>query len=276
MLLKFTKMHGLGNDFVVIDAIHQDVALNAETIRRIADRRFGVGCDQLLMVERPRTKKVQFRYRIFNADGSEVEQCGNGARCFAKFVHDKELTRSREIPVETSSGVIVLRLLEDNRVQVDMGVPILRPSEIPFSADQQSTEYELQVDEETVTVGAVSMGNPHAVLVVKDASTAPVAWLGPKIERHQRFPKRVNVGFMQVESASQVRLRVYERGAGETLACGTGACAAMVSGRLRGLLDSEVTVHLPGGALTIEWAGEGKPVLMTGPAETVYEGEIRL
>jgi len=272
--LRFTKMQGLGNDFVVIDAIRQAVDLDAEAIRRLADRRFGIGCDQVLLVEPPRLPGTDFHYRIFNADGGEVEQCGNGARCFARFVRDQGLTTKTEIPVGTAAGPIRLIVEPDGRVRVDMGPPILEPEQIPFLADQQALTYPLELDGEVLEIGALSMGNPHAVLLVEDVDSAPVARLGPPIEHHPRFPQRVNAGFMQVLAPDHIRLRVHERGVGETLACGTGACAAVVSGRLRGLLDTRVRVTLPGGDLVIEWRGAGRPVLMTGPAERVFEGEI--
>jgi diaminopimelate epimerase len=274
MKLRFTKMHGLGNDFVVFDAIHQDLRLDAAAIRRLADRHRGIGCDQVLLVEPARLPGTDFHYRIFNADGSEVEQCGNGARCFARFVHDKKLTDKTEIPVGTAAGPIRLHLEPDGQVRVDMGVPILAPALIPFEAAAVAAVYPLHVDGRELAIGAVSMGNPHAILRVDDCDTAPVARLGPLIESHPRFPQRVNAGFMQVCSPGHIRLRVYERGTGETLACGTGACAAVVSGRLRGLLAPRVRVSLPGGDLVIQWPGSGEPVLMTGPAERVFEGEI--
>ncbi|AFL74333.1 diaminopimelate epimerase [Thiocystis violascens] len=274
MSLRFTKMHGLGNDFVVFDAIRQRVDLDPATIRRLADRRFGIGCDQILLVEPPRLAGTDFHYRIFNADGSEVEQCGNGARCFARFVRDQGLSDRDEIPVGTAAGAIRLYLAPDGQVRVDMGPPELTPERIPFQADTSSPTYDLEVAGETLTIGAASMGNPHAVLLVEDVETAPVARLGPLIESHPRFPRRVNVGFMQILTPAHIRLRVHERGAGETLACGTGACAAVVSGRLRGLLDTRARVSLPGGDLMIEWRGLSQTVWMTGPAETVFQGEI--
>ncbi len=274
MTLRFTKMHGLGNDFVVFDAVRQQIDLDAAAIRRLADRRLGIGCDQVLLVEPPRLPGADFHYRIFNADGSEVEQCGNGARCFARFVRDQGLTAKDEIAVATASGLIRLFVEPDGQIRVDMGIPILDPARIPFLADAEAPTYALEVDGETLTVGAVSMGNPHAVTLVDDVDRAPVERLGPQIERHPRFPQRVNAGFMQVLSPDRIRLRVYERGTGETLACGTGACAAVVSGRLRGLLSERARVGLPGGDLMIEWHGAGQPVLMTGPAERVFAGEI--
>ncbi|HEX5393732.1 MAG TPA: diaminopimelate epimerase [Rhodocyclaceae bacterium] len=274
MKIRFTKMHGLGNDFVVIDALRQRFIPTEAVARYLGDRHFGVGFDQMLIVERPSRPDVDFRYRIFNADGSEVEQCGNGARCFARFVADKRLTDKKEIRVETKKGIIAPRLNDDGQVTVDMGVPILAPADIPFVSDTDAPEQPLEVNGKTVTIGAVSMGNPHAVQVVDDVDAFPVAEDGPAIEHHPRFPNRVNAGFMQVVDRNSIRLRVYERGAGETLACGTGACAAVVSGIRRGLIDSPVRVTTRGGELTIAWAGPGQPVLMTGPAVTVFEAEI--
>ncbi len=275
MKLAFTKMQGLGNDFVVIDAIHQQVQLTGEQIRFLADRRFGVGCDQVLLVEPPRDQHTQFYYRIFNADGGEVEQCGNGARCFARFVRDKGLTDQEVIDVGTAAGPIRL-FLEGEQVRVNMGRPVLEPREIPFQAEARSASYPLSVEGREVTIGAVSMGNPHAVLVVDEVARAPVESLGPRIETHERFPQRTNVGFMAVRTPREIDLRVWERGVGETLACGTGACAAVVAGRLQGLLEPEVRVHLPGGDLVVSWQGEGQPVWMTGPASPVFEGVIEL
>ncbi|MDX1456462.1 MAG: diaminopimelate epimerase [Marinobacter sp.] len=274
--LTFTKMHGLGNDFMVIDAISQPFRLRPEMIRGLADRNFGVGFDQLLVVEPPGLPDVDFRYRIFNADGSEVEQCGNGARCFARFVRDRRLTNKKVIRVQTAKGVIELRLGRDGLVAVDMGVPELIPESIPFIADQQETVYTIEVEGQAVELSAVSMGNPHGVLVVDDVDTAPVETLGPKLECHPRFPARANIGFLQVVDRGHARLRVFERGSGETLACGSGACAAVVAGQLRGLLDQKVEVELPGGPLVIQWQGDGTPVIMEGPATSVYEGQIRL
>lgn len=276
MLLRFTKMHGLGNDFVVLDLISQRFNLQEKHIRKLADRRFGIGCDQVLVVEIPSQPDVDFRYRIFNSDGGEVEQCGNGARCFAKFVRDKKLTGKNKIRVETNSGIIELSITEDRQVLVNMGKPVLTPADIPFVAEQMASHYPLEVNGQSYEISAVSMGNPHAVMLVDAVDTAPVAELGPAIENHKRFPQRVNAGFMQCISRREINLRVYERGAGETLACGTGACAAVVAGQIRGLLDQRVTVNLPGGSLSIEWRGEGHPVMMTGPANTVFEGQIHL
>jgi diaminopimelate epimerase len=274
--LKFTKMHGAGNDFVVIDGVRQDIFLNPEQLRLLADRHFGIGCDQILIVKRSKNEEADFRYLIFNADGGEVEQCGNGARCFVRFVHDHKLTSKREIVVETKSGLISPRLESDGRVTVNMGAPIFETSRIPFESDSQAVIQALEVNGETVQITAVSMGNPHAVQIVQDIEHAPVATMGPLIEHHPRFPKRVNAGFMQVVDRGHIKLRVYERGSGETLSCGTGACAAVVSGIQRGLLDNVVQVATHGGLLTISWADGGSPVIMTGPAITVFEGEINL
>lgn len=276
MKLKFTKMHGLGNDFVVFDGIRQRVALTPEQLRFIADRHFGIGCDQILLVEPPTRADADFRYRIFNADGAEVQQCGNGARCFVRFVHEQGLTTKRAIRVETAAGIIVPRLEDDGLVTVDMGPPRFEPRDIPFDAPQRSLTYDLEVRGQHLVISALSMGNPHAVTVVEDVHRAPVAELGPLIEYHPRFPERVNVGFMQVLDRHHIRLRVYERGSGETLACGTGACAAAVAGITRDLLASPVRVTTRGGELTITWAGGEAPVMMTGPAVTVFQGEINL
>lgn len=277
MKLKFSKMHGLGNDFVVLDGVRQKVSLSAEQIRALGDRHRGVGFDQMLLVEPAQTPGADFRYRIFNADGSEVEQCGNGARCFVRFVHDQGLTEKSAIVVETKRGIIHPRLEANGLVTVDMGAPHFAPAEIPFVSDTDAPEQPLILPEgTTLTIGAVSMGNPHAVAVVADTESAPVAEQGPQIENHVRFPQRVNAGFMQVLDRHNIRLRVYERGAGETLACGTGACAAVVSGIRRGLLESPVRVQTHGGDLNIAWAGVGQPVIMTGPAVTVFTGEVEL
>ena len=268
MRLRFTKMHGLGNDFVVIDLISQRCSLREGHIRRLADRREGIGCDQVLLVEAPRDPDVDFRYRIFNADGREVEQCGNGARCVARFVRDRRLTNRHRISLETAGGRLDLRVRKDR--------PRLDPEAIPFLAPARATSYPLAVDGRQLTICAVSMGNPHAVTLVGNTDDAPVAELGPLIESHPDFPEQVNAGFMQVVSRRELRLRVHERGVGETRACGTGACAAVVAGRLLDLLDERVTVHLTGGDLEIAWAGEGQAVMMTGPATTVFEGTVRL
>jgi diaminopimelate epimerase len=276
MKLKFTKMQGLGNDFVVIDAVRQNVQLTPELVRHIADRHFGVGCDQLLLVEPSTQAGVDFRYRIFNADGGEVEQCGNGARCFVRFVHDQRLTEKSEIRVETKRGIILPRLENDGQVTVDMGTPCFTPPDIPFVAEGPALTYPLQVGNELITISALSMGNPHAVQQVPDVDLAPVAQQGPLIEHHARFPQRVNAGFMQVVDPHNIRLRVHERGAGETLACGTGACAAAVAGIRLGQLASPVTVAMSGGVLSIRWDGGDAPVLMTGPAVSVFDGELSL
>lgn len=276
MRLSFTKMQGLGNDFVVIDALRQAIALNPEQIRFLADRHFGIGCDQVLLVEAPQLPGTQFHYRIFNADGGEVEQCGNGARCFARYVRDAGLTHNEVIRVGTAAGAINLRIQADGQVNVDMGVPCFDPEAIPIRARMRAPAYDLGTGCEAMRLGAVSMGNPHAVLTVADVEAAPVATLGPRIEREPLFPHGANVGFMQRLAGDRIRLRVWERGVGETLACGTGACAAVVVGRLWGELDERVKVHLPGGALMIEWPGEGAPVTMTGPAARVFDGEIDL
>lgn len=274
--LAFTKMHGLGNDFVVIDAVRQHIELSEAQVRYLADRHFGVGCDQLLIVEAAQTPGVDFRYRIFNADGGEVEQCGNGARCFARFVFDQGLTDKREIRVETKKGVITPRLEADGNVTVDMGVPVLNPADVPFVSESDAYVQPLDVAGNTIAITAISMGNPHAVQVVADVDTAPVAEQGPLIEHHPRFPARVNAGFLQIVDDHHVRLRVFERGAGETLACGTGACAAVVAGILRELVVSPVTVETRGGELTIAWNGVGTPVMMTGPAVSVFSADITL
>ena len=275
-MLRFTKMHGLGNDFVMIDAVSQTVALTPEQVRRLADRRFGVGCDQLLLVEKATRADSDFRYRIFNADGGEVEQCGNGARCFARFVRDRGLTAKDELAVETLAGVIYPKIEPDGTVTVNMGVPRFEPRDVPFEASARQPVYDLDVDGAAVPVTVLSMGNPHAVQVVENVERAPVTTQGPKIEHHPRFPKRVNAVYLQVLDRGHIHVRVWERGAGETLACGTGACAAVVTGRLRGLLDERVEVRVRGGTLLISWRGEGEPVWMTGPAVTVFEGEIDL
>ncbi|HHQ13848.1 MAG TPA: diaminopimelate epimerase [Chromatiales bacterium] len=276
MELQFTKMHGLGNDFVVIDAINQPVQLDTHQLRFLADRRHGVGCDQILLVEASDRPDSAFRYRIFNADGGEVEQCGNGARCFARFVREKGLTDADRIPVHTRAGLIELIVHDDDQVTVNMGVPVLEPADIPFEALVRAPQYALSVEGETIEIGVVSLGNPHAVLEVPHIDSAHVAQLGPLIESHPRFPNRVNAGFMEIVDRGHIRLRVYERGAGETLACGSGACAAVVAGRLWNELDEQVDVELRGGNLVVSWAGENQPVLMTGPATFVFEGTIIL
>ena len=269
-------MHGAGNDFVVVDAIHAPFALDAPDIRWLADRHVGIGFDQMLIVGPARSPDTDFYYRIFNSDGGEVSQCGNGARCFVRYVHDKGLSAKSAIRVETRSGIIEPRLESDGRVTVNMGVPVFEPARIPFVADQRASTYELEVAARTLEISAVSMGNPHAVQVVSDVDAAPVASEGPLIERHPRFAERVNAGYMQIVDRRHIKLRVFERGAGETLSCGTGACAAAVAGIARGLLDSPVNVETRGGVLEIAWLGEAQPVSMTGPARSVFEGEIEV
>ena len=276
MTLEFTKMHGLGNDFVVIDAINQSVFLTTEQIQQLADRHTGIGFDQLLLVETASTPAADFRYRIFNADGGEVGQCGNGARCFMQFVHEHGLSRKTTLQVETASGPLQLIRTDDGQITVDMGVPRLEPMEVPFIAPARDLTYTLETNDIPLEIAAISVGNPHAVLLVDTVASAPVTELGPLIECHPRFPERVNVGFMEIVDADTIRLRVYERGAGETRACGSGACAAVVAGRLWGRLSAEVKVLLNGGELVVSWRGEGQPVLMTGPATTVYQGRIEL
>ena len=275
MLLPFTKMHGLGNDFVVIDAVTQEVNLTPEIVRHLSDRHFGIGCDQLLVVEPPQRPDVDFHYRIFNADGGEVGQCGNGARCLARFVREQKLTTKTRIRVETTTGILELAVLSDDLYQVALGVPRFAPEDIPFVVPARAPRYQLDIDGQNHGFSALSLGNPHAVLEVAAVARAPVAELGAKIGAHPCFPEGVNVGFMAVRNRHTIDLRVFERGAGETLACGSGACAAAVAGIQTDLLDSPVRVHLPGGTLTIDWAGEGQPVLLTGPAVTVYQGRIR-
>jgi diaminopimelate epimerase len=276
MKVNFTKMQGIGNDFVVIDRVTTSITLTTAQIQHIANRFFGVGCDQLLMVEKSDTANVDFRYRIFNADGGEVEHCGNGARCFVRFVVDKGLTKKHQITVETASGIIILKLQPNGDVVVDMGPPNLEPDSLPFLAAQRQPQYTLRLTDGVIPISAVSMGNPHAVVLVDNVETAAVSKLGPQIESHSQFPQHVNAGFMQVVNSHEINLRVYERGSGETLACGTGACAAVVSGIQLNLLQSPVLVNMRGGQLQIEWAGETQSVMMTGPAEIVFEGQIEL
>jgi diaminopimelate epimerase len=283
MLLKFTKMQGAGNDFVVIDSFSAPITLTSTQIKKIADRHFGVGCDQLLIVEKTSLANVDFKYRIFNADGGEVEQCGNGARCFVRFVRAKSLTQKSEITVETASGLITLTLCDDGQVTVNMGAPIFEPAKIPFLAEKRQKTYALEANIHApsrhalnIDISVVSMGNPHAVTIVDDVETANVAELGPLIEAHTSFPQRVNAGFMQILNPHEIKLRVYERGAGETLSCGTGACAAVVSGIQLELLKSPVLVNTRGGKLNIEWKGENMPVMMTGDAEIVFDGQIEI
>ncbi|MPW18894.1 diaminopimelate epimerase [Paraburkholderia sp. CNPSo 3157] len=284
MKLKFTKMHGAGNDFVVLDGYTQPLSLTEAQVRALANRHFGVGADQLLVVEKPTVEGVDFRYRIFNCDGGEVEHCGNGARCFVKFVRDTRLTDKRSVRVQVQNGVITLTMQDNGEVVVDMGAPVFEPAQVPFDAsgldarrEGNDSLYPLDVNGATRWVSVVSMGNPHAVQVVDDVEAFPVLMDGPVIEHHPRFPQRVNAGFMQIVSRNEIRLRVYERGAGETLACGTGACAAVAAGIRRGLLDAPVKVHTHGGMLSIAWNGEPtSPLMMAGPAATVFEGEIEI
>ncbi|MDF0606419.1 diaminopimelate epimerase [Neisseriaceae bacterium TC5R-5] len=276
MQLKFTKMHGLGNDFMVIDGTKQPITLTPEQIRLLGNRHFGIGFDQLLLVEMPHHPGNDFRYRIFNNDGGEVEQCGNGARCFARFVYEQELTNKQKIRVETAKGVIVPEYQHDGQAKVNMGIPRFEPAAIPFDADAEAICHLLELGDDQVEISVVSMGNPHAVQVVTDIHQAPVLTQGAAIEQHPRFPQRVNAGFMQIISRQEIQLRVFERAAGETLACGTGACAAVVAGIRRGLLDNSVVVHTRGGDLTISWLGAGEEVMMTGPAITVFQGEVSI
>ncbi|AWP54112.1 TPA: diaminopimelate epimerase [Haemophilus influenzae] len=274
--MQFSKMHGLGNDFVVVDGVTQNVFFTPETIQRLANRHCGIGFDQLLIVEAPYDPELDFHYRIFNADGSEVSQCGNGARCFARFVTLKGLTNKKDIAVSTQKGHMVLTVKDDNQIRVNMGEPIWEPAKIPFTANKFEKNYILRTDIQTVLCGAVSMGNPHCVVQVDDIQTANVEQLGPLLESHERFPDRVNAGFMQIINKEHIKLRVYERGAGETQACGSGACAAVAVGIMQGLLNKNVQVDLPGGSLMIEWNGVGHPLYMTGEATHVYDGFITL
>lgn len=276
MLIEFTKMHGLGNDFVVIDAMRQQLSLTAEQTRFIADRHFGVGCDQLLLVEDAKNSDADFRYRIFNADGSEVAQCGNGARCFARFIRDKKLSDKNNVLVDTDAGQLLLTFDDDGLITVNMGIPRHKPALIPLNTGQEETLYSVDIKGAEKTFGAVSLGNPHAVLQVNDIHSASVNELGAALESHDFFPERANIGFMQVLDRNTVKLRVYERGAGETLACGSGACAAVVIGIEQKILDQDVSVELPGGKLKIHWQGRNHPVFMTGPAISVFEGSIEL
>lgn len=273
--MQFSKMHGLGNDFVVVDAVTQNIYFPTEVIKKLADRHTGIGFDQLLVVEPPYDPELDFHYRIFNADGSEVAQCGNGARCFARFVTMKGLTDKKDIAVSTAKGKMILTVQDDGMIRVNMGEPIWEPAKIPFTANKFEKNYILRTEIQTVLCGAVSMGNPHCVVQVDDITTANVVQLGPLLENHERFPERVNAGFMQVLNRNHIKLRVYERGAGETQACGSGACAAAAVGIMQGLLNNKVNVDLPGGRLMIEWQGEGHPLYMTGDATHIYDGVIR-
>ncbi|PCK09752.1 MAG: diaminopimelate epimerase [Alteromonadaceae bacterium] len=276
MHLRFTKMHGLGNDFVMIDGVSQKVSITHAKAKKIADRNEGIGCDQVLVVEPPTSPDSDFRYRIYNSDGSEVENCGNGARCFAIFVRQRNLTTKTTIRVDTAGGPLTLKVIDNKHVTVNMGEPEFTPSLIPFNASEESLTYPIQIADNTTEISAISMGNPHSVAIVDNVDTYPVERIGPIIESHPLFPKRVNAGFMEIISPTEVKLRVFERGVGETRACGTGACAAMVAGRMRNLLDKTVKIHLPGGHLSISWEGKGHPVMMTGPTTTVFHGQIRL
>jgi diaminopimelate epimerase len=276
MWMKFTKMHGLGNDFVVIDAVTQNINLSAAVVRRIADRHLGIGCDQVLIVEPPSSTDIDFNYRIFNSDGSEVEQCGNGARCLARFVRDRKLSGKESIRVKTMNRIIGLSINKDNTISVDMGIPQFEPKDLPFEAECRSASYEIDLGDQTATIAAISMGNPHAVMFVDDIDSAPVSTIGSKIEKHYRFPNKVNVGFVEVVNRRHVKLRVHERGSGETRACGSGACAAAVATIQKGLVDSPVTVALTGGNLTINWPGEGHSLIMSGQAVTSFHGQIKL
>lgn len=273
-MLRFTKMHGLGNDFVVLDAIQQTIELTPAQLQKLADRHFGIGCDQILLVQAPIKPDAHFHYRIFNADGGEVAQCGNGARCFARFVREKKLCLDDEIRVDTLAGRLILRHRPDKQVTVDMGIPRFHPRDVPLLVDKESPYYTVALDGAIQYFGAVSLGNPHAVLQVENVDTAPVDTVGPYLESHRLFPQRANIGFMQKLDEQHIRLRVFERGSGETLACGSGACAAAVVGIEQGLLQSPVRVELPGGSLQIEWQGRDTPILMSGPAVSVFEGVI--
>ena len=276
MKLAFTKMHGAGNDFVVIDGVTQAVNLNTNQLRRLADRHRGIGCDQILMVTPPDNPDADFRYHVFNADGSRAGQCGNGARCVGRFLREKRLTRQREILLQTNDDSLALSLTEDGRVFAGLGAPRFAPAEVPFQADETQDQYTLDVQGQSLSIGALSMGNPHAILMVDDCDAAPVSMLGPLLEAHTRFPERVNVGFMQVQSRSEVKLRVFERGVGETDACGSGACAAAVHGMKLGFLDEEVLVSLPGGKLSVSWPSMGERVWLGGPTATVFNGTVTL
>jgi len=276
MQLRFTKMHGLGNDFMVLDLVRQQVTLTTALVCAWSHRRTGIGFDQLLIIEPTQTPGCDFGYRIYNADGDEVEHCGNGARCVSRFVVDKGLSSKSEFTFALARGTIATKLETNGEVTVDMRPPVLMPAQIPFKAAKQEITYPLRVAGRSYQIAAVSMGNPHAVMLVDDVENFPVLDLGPQVECHPAFPHRVNAGFMQIINRGEIRLRVFERGAGETLACGTGACAAVVAGRLQGLLDERVTVHTHGGDMQIGWAGDGAAVMKTGPAVTVYEGQLEL
>lgn len=274
MQIQFSKMHGLGNDFIVIDNVTQNVFFSKDKIQKLADRNFGIGFDQMLLVEPPYDPEQDFHYRIFNADGTEVSQCGNGARCFAKFVKIKGLTNRNKVVVSTKAGKMILYLEKDGQVTVNMGKPIFEPSKIPLKANKEEGVYLVRADDQTFMLGSVSMGNPHCVLEVNDVQSADVARIGPLLEKHERFPEGVNVGFMQIINDSHIKLRVFERGAGETLACGSGACAAVVIGQIQGKLSKDVQVDLPGGSLQVRWQGRDNVLKMTGPAEHIFDGTL--
>jgi len=276
MLIKFTKMHGLGNDFVVIDAVRQAVNLNSDIIKQLADRNLGIGCDQVLVIEPPSAKNIDFDYRIFNCDGTEVEQCGNGARCMGRYIADQNLSGKKLVRLKSKNRIMEVQLKSRTLVTVDMGPPTLEPDAIPFIADNQNTTYAIDIDGQTHNISAISMGNPHAVIRVDDINSAAVEQLGPQLQAHRQFPESVNVGFMEIVNPQHIRLRVYERGAGETQACGSGACAAAVAAIRQGLVENIVNIELLGGELSIEWQGDEQPVLMTGPTETVFHGQIKL
>ena len=276
MLIKFTKMHGLGNDFVVIDGVRQHINLTTNAIKKLADRNLGIGCDQVLLIEPPSDKNIDFNYRIFNCDGSEVEQCGNGARCMARYIADQQLSGKKTVLLQTKNRIMEVTTKPKNLVTANMGTPIFTPEEIPFISQQQDKLYSIEAGSQSFEIAALSVGNPHAVIQVENVETAAVAELGPMIQTHDQFPESVNVGFMQIIDRHNIKLRVYERGVGETQACGSGACAAAVAAIQQDLVESKVNLQLLGGKLSIEWSGEDQPILMTGPAETVFHGKIKL
>jgi len=276
MLIKFTKMHGLGNDFVVIDGVRQYINLNPEIVKRLADRNVGIGCDQVLVIEPPSDKNIDFNYRIFNCDGAEVEQCGNGARCLGRYIFDQRLSGKKSVLVKTKNRVMEIQSSSKNLITANMGAPTFKPADIPFVAEGQDKLYTIDIDNQSYAISAISMGNPHAVIQVDDIDTAAVGELGPQLQAHERFPESVNVGFMEIVNRQHIKLRVFERGVGETQACGSGACAAAVAAVQQELVDNSVKVELLGGELSIEWQGNSQPVLMTGPAETVFHGQIKL
>ena len=276
MLIKFTKMHGLGNDFVVIDGVRQHINLTTNAIKKLADRNLGIGCDQVLLIEPPSDKNIDFNYRIFNCDGSEVEQCGNGARCMGRYIADQQLSGKKTVLLQTKNRIMEVTTKPKNLVTANMGIPIFTPEEIPFISQQQDKLYSIEAGSQSFEIAALSVGNPHAVIQVENVETAAVAELGPMIQTHDQFPESVNVGFMQIIDRHNIKLRVYERGVGETQACGSGACAAAVAAIQQDLVESKVNLQLLGGKLSIEWSGEDQPILMTGPAETVFHGKIKL